>query len=201
MVVVEGAERNELARSVPYISKWIEVTKLNILQPTTATNQYKSKKERGLFYIFMQNSFFECVREWTNSNMVKKITSVEKDEIKIEELYAYVGLEIATSLLKLNYLKKYWSSKLFYGHDDFKRFLSRERFLKIRALFQLYTRYIQEEAVLDPIWHSRTMSAHFFKKCVKVAVPVGVSALDENTIRCKARTSARSYMKSKPVTF
>lgn len=39
------------------------------------------------------------------------------------------------------------------------------------------------------------------KNIASVSVPVGVSSLDENAIRCKARTVASSYIKSKPVNF
>lgn len=42
---------------------------------------------------------------------------------------------------------------------------------------------------------------HFIKNLDTVAIPVGVSALDENTIRCKSLTSDRSFIKSMPVEF
>lgn len=34
-----------------------------------------------------------------------------------------------------------------------------------------------------------------------IAIPVGVSMLDENTISCKGRTAARSYINLKPLRF
>ena len=37
------------------------------------------------------------------------------------------------------------------------------------------------------------------KNSTKISVPVGCSALDKNTLWCKARTSAKSYTKSKPI--
>lgn len=55
---VEGVEQKELANTVQYISKWIELTKLKTLLPTTVKNAYKTKTYRGIFNQYMQNSFF-----------------------------------------------------------------------------------------------------------------------------------------------
>lgn len=76
--------------------------------------------------------------------------------------------------------------------------------MKIRALLQLYPLYSHEEVtidLLDPLWPSWELCDHFLNNFAAVSVPVVPSTLDENTIRCKARTSARNYMKSKPVKF
>lgn len=77
--------------------------------------------------------------------------------------------------------------------------MGRERFLDTRASLKFYPQYNYDIAVADPFWYSRIMLEHFQKNAASVAVPTGVSSLDENTIRSKGRTVARSYMKSKPV--
>lgn len=71
-------------------------------------------------------------------------------------------------------------------------------FRNIRANLKFYTYYCHDTAVVDPLWHSRFMRRHFMKNAAAVAAPTGVSSLDENTIRTKGRTAARTYVKSKP---
>ena len=51
---------------------------------------------------------------------------------------------------------------------------------------------------MDLLWHSHKMIEHFQKKSASVAVPCGVSAIDENTAATKAHTLAKTYMPSKP---
>jgi hypothetical protein len=51
---------------------------------------------------------------------------VKKGESKVskEKYMAYVGLEIATSLVPLNNIQQYWENKKFSGHQDFKDVMS-----------------------------------------------------------------------------
>lgn len=46
--------------------------------------------------------------------MMRRSVTTETNEMSIELLFAYVGLEIAASIPKLNSLKDYWSTKTFY---------------------------------------------------------------------------------------
>ena len=139
-VQVDPKERTKLSNSNEYIRKRVSETKMHILQDQTVRNAYESRQELGLFQLFLQRSFIECVRQWTNKNMERKGQCTDDVEIRSEELYAYVGIEIATSLIKMNDLKEYWSTKLFCGHLDFQKVMSRDRFLKIRSLLQIYPR-------------------------------------------------------------
>lgn len=69
--------------------------------------------------------------------------------------------------------------------------MGRVRVLRIRALLQFYSSYRIEEAVVDPLWQSRSITDHFLKNCTDIAVP-GVYAFNENTVRCRVRTAAKS---------
>ncbi len=69
------------------------------------------------------------------------------------------------SLIEFNSLKSYWSTGSFLGHDNFKGTLSQH-------CFQLLEQFIRKSAA--------------------IVVPVGVSALDENSCLTKARTRAKT---------
>lgn len=101
----------------------------------------------------------------------------------------------------MNRLKDYWHKSDILGNPFFKKTMSRDTFLIIRSALRLYASYDSDVAVVDPLWHSRQILEHFLRNTATLAVPIGVSSADENTIRCKGRTAARSYMKSKPVKF
>jgi hypothetical protein len=60
----------------------------------------------------------------TNDELVKKGES----KVSKEKYMAYVGLEIATSLVPLNNIQQYWENKRFSGHQDFKDVMSRNDF-------------------------------------------------------------------------
>jgi hypothetical protein len=66
---------------------------------------------------------------------------------------------------------------------------------------KFYSEYDHAVAIVEPLWHLQIMLHYFMKNAASVAVPKGCSALDENTICCKACTGERSYMKNKPVKF
>ena len=105
------------------------------------------------------------------------------------------------SIVHLNDINDYWSSRMFLRNSNFKEVMSRDTFKQIRSSLKFYPEYNHAVAVADPLWHSRIMLNHFMQNAASVAVPEGCSLLDENTIRCKVRTLSRSYMKNKPVKF
>ena len=82
-----------------FIKEIIESSGLYIKQNDLVENAYNSRKELGLFHLFLNMTFFECLRSWTNQSSSKTISK--------EDFLAYVGLELAASLSKNNCLKDY----------------------------------------------------------------------------------------------
>lgn len=62
---------------------------------------------------------------------------------------------------------------MFYGQEDFRKILFRERFLKKRSLLQLYPTYAHHEDIFDPLWHTRAMTENFMENTTAVAFPAG----------------------------
>ena len=74
----------------------------------------------------------------------------------------------------------------------FKQTMPCDRFLHIRANLQLvpHNYYPGSEAKLalsDPLWKARPVIDQFLTHSANIAVPIGASALDENTIRTSGR--------------
>ena len=57
---------------------------------------------------------------------------------------------------------------------------------------------MKSQKEVDPLFTARPLLEHFWKNCAVVAVPVGVSALDENSCATRARSRAKTFMPSKP---
>lgn len=77
--------------------------------------------------------------------------------------------------------------------------MGQEAFINLRGSLSLYPDYDAKVAVVDHLWSCRYLLEHFFRNAATFVVQVGVSSLDENTVRCEGRNSARLYMKSKPI--
>jgi hypothetical protein len=136
--------------------------------------------------------------KWTNDELLKKGES----KVSKEKFMAFVGLEIAMSLVPLNKIHQYWENKKFSGHQDFKDVMSRNDFQLIRGATKFHPpEYDNELASKDPLWHSRVMLKHYQKNSASHAVPAGSSALDVNTCRTNGRTREKSYMPMKPNCF
>ena len=177
--------------------QWLEQnTDLFLLQAERAKYAYEKDGKYGLFTLFITKSMFNCIRVWTNANLkAKGMKTVCSAKFK-----AYLGLELATSLIHMNDLKQYWSNKVFQGQQDYKDTMSRDDFLNIRSnlVFCHPDMYNHEQASRDPLWHSRKLLEHFQKNIAAVAVPCGSSALDEASVGTKARSGAVTYLPSKP---
>jgi Transposase IS4 len=190
-------EEHDLIEQSTYLQGLMSSTKLKILQPNAVKEAYSERGNKGLFNLFLNGRFFSNVLSWTNGELAKKGHAT----VSREAFDAYLGLELAMSLNQLNQISYYWSTKTFLGNVDFRETMSRDMFCCIRSCLKFHEDRTHANAFTDPLCHCRTMLNHFLKSANSVAVPTGCSALDENTIRCKARTKAKTYMPSKPIKF
>jgi hypothetical protein len=193
---IEEDSRDQFSQN-DYVKQLWDAADLHILQPGEVREAMGgSTPELSLFHLFLSRNFLDAVWRWTNESLEKK---GRKRCTKIE-FNAYIGLEMGMSLMKFNDIQKYWSSGCFLGHDTFRSTMSRDRFKQIRGCvcFSSPSFYDADEANADPLWTCRTLLDNFIKKCAAVAVPVGVSALDECTCATKARTRAKTYIPIKP---
>jgi hypothetical protein len=74
--------------------------------------------------------------------------------------------------------------------------MSRNRFQDICGLISLMlpSTYDNDAANDDPLWSCRSVLDQFIQKSATVAVPVGVSALDEDSCATKAHTRAKTHL-------
>jgi len=113
-----------------YVKSILQSANLHILQPTLVNNAYDSEdRKRNLFHLFFTKNYLETVCCWTAKDFGMK----GKRPCSAVEFYAYIGLELGTSLLKYNSIKTYWSKGCFIGHETFRDTMSCNHFESIRA--------------------------------------------------------------------
>ncbi|POM68374.1 Hypothetical protein PHPALM_15472 [Phytophthora palmivora] len=199
----DEGERNEtqtapqpLPTGNAYIDGIMRDSGLHIVREGEVRASYKERGELGLFSLFFMRDFRDSLRTWTNQILKDK----GKPEATVYELDAYMGLEIVMSFNPVTEMKELWSQKVFMGQSDFAATMARNRFETIRAAFQIHApdSVPAERCDQDPLWHSRRLMTQIQNKFAAIAVPVGAVSLDENTVRTKARSSARTYLPSKP---
>ena len=201
--IVQADDGNEeMVPSVDneYIRSLLRSADLHILQPGQVSAAYgKSEKEVELFHLFMTKNYLGTMSKWTNEVLIGK----GRKPTSNPEFFAYIGLELGMSLLKFNEISKYWSRGSFLGHDTYKDTMSRQRFQEIRSCVRFHSQssYDAELASSDPLWFCRSLLDQFIRRSATIAVPLGVSALDENSCATKARTKAKTYSPNKPAKY
>jgi len=153
---------------------------LHIRQPNRAKRAFEESGPLGLFRLFITRKFLVAIRDWTD----RSLDEAGKKRVNKMELNAHLGLEMATSLVKLNHIKSHWSVSMFGGHNDFWQTMSRDRFLKIQANSRLHhpETYDHEKSSLDLSWTCRKLLEHLQKILHAAAVPKGACAPDEASI-------------------
>lgn len=61
--------------------------------------------------------------------------------IDMNVLLCFFGLEIASSKVKYNQLRDYWSNEKFLGHHDFIDNMGRDRFLTKRSCLKIHPHF------------------------------------------------------------
>jgi hypothetical protein len=103
--------QNEIAATTKngvYIKKLSDDSLLSILKPRKAKKAFEDEesREKNLFHVFLNHSLFEAMLQWMNVDLRKRGSR----EILIEKLYAYVGLEIAMSIVQIGSIIEYWET-------------------------------------------------------------------------------------------
>jgi hypothetical protein len=84
---------------------------IHILQQSRVEQAFEREGDMGLFNLFITVDFINCIWQWTQENLSSSAT------ITIEEIHAYIGLELAMSLVQPNSISDYWAkNRMFSGH-------------------------------------------------------------------------------------
>ena len=205
------AERERIASSNPYVKSLLDSAGLALRNPEKVKNAFDDKGELGLFFLFFTPQQIEAIRVYTCERLAWSGQSSTTRGLDKTKFNAVLGLELAMSILRFGAIADYWDvNKMFSGHEDFRKVMSRDDFTRIRSHYTLYNSAVFDSTsdagdaeslsiiTRDPMFHSRKVLDNFQRRCAEVAVPIGPVTLDENTFPTKARTGAKTYLPSKP---
>ena len=100
---------------------------LKILQEGCVKMAYANNKHLGLFPLFITRHLLAIICQRTNEALIES-QQATISEIKFQ---AYIGLELAMSIIPMNQIRDYWSQEMFLGQEDFKKAMSQNNFLQI----------------------------------------------------------------------
>ena len=128
-------ESDKDLRNNPYIADQLDRAQLQILQPNRIKQAYSqgqkhSCAEKNVVELLLNSTLLENMRQWTN--LVLGAKGKGKPTTK-NEFDAYIGLEIALSIVKFPKIRDYGGTAMFKGHRDFIATMSRDRFQAIRG--------------------------------------------------------------------
>lgn len=126
-------EKKTAIAATPYCKKWYEKSGIDIKQMGRVDLMFNKRKVLGLFYLFMNRSFFNWVQTWTTEEMSRKGLLNSSSYITRNKLEAYVGLEMAMPICRFNQITDYWNENMFLGNDHFGKVMKRNDFQTLRA--------------------------------------------------------------------
>ncbi|RLN49201.1 hypothetical protein BBJ28_00014775, partial [Nothophytophthora sp. Chile5] len=173
------------AAAKTYLTTLTTQSGLCLLQQAEIKRAFEDKGERGLFSLFVDDTIKSAWRRWTNQELQAR----GDEPITVSELDAYLGLELAMSLCPLSGLAEFWCGQRFMGQCGFAETMAQSRFQLIRGTLKTHPLEWALSATSHPdsLGHSRGLLEHFQRKFASIAVPFGVSTLDETTVHTKAR--------------
>jgi len=151
----------------------------------------------GLFYLFFTRSFIQQLLLWTNQRRTKD----GMDRVSEQELLRSVGIEIYMSVVKLPNIADYWNQKLLGRNSKATICMARNWFTAIRPTLAFHPEEHYKNRKEDPLWHLRAMMGQFIKVASTAATPKGCFAFNKSSLRCWARTKAKSYSPHKKDKF
>ena len=125
-------------------------------------------------------------------------------EFCVEELQAFIGLNIAMGLLHLPQVRDYWSTNEILATPWFPSIMSRDRFFKILRYLHLVDSSKQkkrEEEGYDILYKVRLLIDHLGAVFPKYYQPSRQLSIDEMMIGTRCRVSFLQYIPKKPTRF
>ena len=142
----------------------------------------------------------EIVRQTKLFAVQKKINL----QFCVEELLAFLGINVAMGLLKLPMLCDYWSTNQVLATPGFPSVMARERFFSILRYLHLVDSSLQKkrgEVGYDPLYKVRPILDHLTAVFPMYYQPKREISIDEMMVGTRCRISFLQYLPKKPTKF
>ena len=147
------------------------------------------------FKLFVDEAALVKVCEETN-RYAAQISARDYKNVSIEEIMAFIALNIAMGIINMSDMKDYWSTDPILSHSWFPTIMSRDRFLQILQCLHLVNN--SEDTGNDKLFKVRPFLNQIVRQCKRHYQPKREISIDEQMIGTKCRVSFRQYMPMKP---
>ena len=167
--------------------------------PTARTKSAKTVLET--FQLFFTTVVMQSILSQTKQYAASKGLNCD---IFVEEILAFVGLNIAMGLLRLPQVSNYWSTIEIFQTPWFPSIMPRDRFFFLLRCIHLVDNTQQKkkgEEGYDPLFKVRPIIDHLAAVFPQYYYPARELAVDEMMIGTRCRISFLQYLPKKPTKF
>ena len=160
-----------------------------------------AKTPLEVFQLFFTNVILSSIVQQTKLFAFQKGNDME---FCIEELMAFIGLNVAMGMLHLPQVKDYWSTSKILSTPWFPSVMSRDRFLKILKFLHLVDSTLQKkkgEEGYDPLFKVRFLVDHLAAVYPQYYFPSRYLSIDEMMVGTRCRVVFLQYLPKKPTKF
>lgn len=168
--------------------------------PTSRTKQATTPLE--VFMLFVTVVVLESIVRQTL--LFANVKGVAFSEFYLEELQAFIALNVAMGMLKLPEIKDYWCTNVILSTPWFSSIMPRDRFFTILRCLHLVDSSQQKKAGepgFDALYKVRPLIDHFSAVFPIYYQPNREVSIDEMMIGTRCRVSFLQFMPKKPCRF
>ena len=151
-----------------------------------------------IFQLFITQPILELIIQQSN---LYAMQAGEFLSLSVEELLAFIGLNVAMGMVRLPRLHDYWSTKPMFRMPWFSAIMSRDRFFKISRYLHLVDSSKQQkrgEMGYDPLYKVRPLVDKVRNTFDKYYMPGRELAIDEMMVGTRCRIHFLQYLPKKP---
>lgn len=191
----------------PYVSDWLPAFSgtRGVLVDTTDFNPVQ------YFKLFFPEEAFELISNETNRYAEQFFDKPQELptssrfhkwlDTDVEEIQAYIALQICMGMCQKNDLEEYWS-KFWLTTTPFGEIMSRNRYEIITSFLHYANnemdRPVRNDAEYDHLWKIRPLMQICEPRYLQVYGPRCELSIDESIVKFKGRVSFRQYLPAKP---
>ena len=160
-----------------------------------------AKTPLEVFQLFFTNVILSSIVQQTKLFALQRGKDME---LCIEELMAFIGLNVAMGMLHLPQIKDYWSTSKILSTPWFPSIMSRDCFLKILKFLHLVDSTLQKkkgEEGYDPLFKIRFLVDHLAAVYPQYYFPSRYLSIDEMMVGTRCRVVFLQYLPKKPTKF
>jgi len=161
-------------------------------QPTgPAPRTTREKTPLKMFNLLVTDPIFEAILEQTRLSAIQK--GDESFDISKEELFAFIGINVAMGIVRLPRVHDYWSTSPIFCLPWFPAIMSRDRFFKISRYLHLVDGTKQKKKGESGLLIDNTSETF-----CKYYQPKRELAIDEMIVGTRCRVHFLQYIPKKP---